>query len=135
MSEPNGPAGSPEADGQLFQAIRPTADVQAGSAGLPGGAETAADLERGNLCRTETQPQFDICLTTRFRGSGGPLSPLGDRFELKKDDKMYGMTPMGVFFTAIFPLVINDQALCQQLQSVQRWGRVVLFAAFFFPVT
>ena len=29
---------------------------------------------------------------------------------------MYGMTPMGVFFTAIFPLVINGQALCQQLQ-------------------
>ena len=27
---------------------------------------------------------------------------------------MYGMTPMGVFFTAIFPLVINGQALCQQ---------------------
>ena len=29
---------------------------------------------------------------------------------------MYGMTPVGVFFTAIFPLVINDQALCQQPQ-------------------
>ena len=27
---------------------------------------------------------------------------------------MYGMTPMGVFFTAIFPLVINEQALCQR---------------------
>jgi len=26
------------------------------------------------------------------------------------------MTPVGVFFTAIFPLVINGQALCQQLQ-------------------
>lgn len=24
------------------------------------------------------------------------------------------MTPVGVFFTAIFPLVINDQAFCQQ---------------------
>ncbi len=24
------------------------------------------------------------------------------------------MTPMGVFFTAIFPLEINEQALCQQ---------------------
>ena len=33
---------------------------------------------------------------------------------------MYGMTPVGVFFTAIFPLVINGQALCQQLQSVQK---------------
>ena len=31
---------------------------------------------------------------------------------------MYGMTPMGVFFTAIFPLVINGQALCQQPQTV-----------------
>lgn len=29
---------------------------------------------------------------------------------------MYGMTPMGVFFTAIFPLEINEQALCQQPQ-------------------
>ena len=27
---------------------------------------------------------------------------------------MYGMTPMGVFFSAIFPLVRNEQALCQQ---------------------
>ena len=28
------------------------------------------------------------------------------------------MTPIGVFFIAIFPLVINDQALCQQLHFV-----------------
>ena len=33
---------------------------------------------------------------------------------------MYGMTPMGVFFTAIFPLEINEQALCQQPQIVPR---------------
>ena len=33
---------------------------------------------------------------------------------------MYGMTPMGVFFTAIFPLVINGQALCQQPQFVPK---------------
>ena len=33
---------------------------------------------------------------------------------------MYGMTPMGAFFTAIFPLKINEHALCQQLQSVQK---------------
>ena len=33
---------------------------------------------------------------------------------------MYGMTPVGVFFTAIFPLVINGQALCQQLQIGQK---------------
>ena len=33
---------------------------------------------------------------------------------------MYGMTPVGVFFTAIFPLEINEQALCQQPQSVQK---------------
>ena len=33
---------------------------------------------------------------------------------------MYGMTPMGVFFTAIFPLVINGQALCQQPQNVPK---------------
>ena len=35
---------------------------------------------------------------------------------------MYGMTPMGVFFTAIFPLKINEHALCQQLQSVQKFS-------------
>ena len=35
---------------------------------------------------------------------------------------MYGMTPVGVFFTAIFPLVINEQALCQQLHIVSKWS-------------
>ena len=35
---------------------------------------------------------------------------------------MYGMTPMGVFFTAIFPLKINEHALCQQLQNVPKFG-------------
>ena len=35
---------------------------------------------------------------------------------------MYGMTPMGVFFTAIFPLVINGQALCQQPQNVSKFS-------------
>ena len=33
---------------------------------------------------------------------------------------MYGMTPVGVFFTAIFPLEINEQALCQQPQIVPK---------------
>ena len=37
---------------------------------------------------------------------------------------MYGMTPMGVFFTAIFPLVINGQALCQQPQFVPKLGDI-----------
>ena len=31
---------------------------------------------------------------------------------------MYGMTPIGVFFIAFFPLVINDQAPCHQLHFV-----------------
>ena len=38
---------------------------------------------------------------------------------------MYGMTPVGVFFTAIFPLEINEQALCQQPQLGPKrrvWG-------------
>ena len=39
---------------------------------------------------------------------------------------MYGMTPVGVFFTAIFPLVINGQALCQQLHFVPKWLVAVL---------
>ncbi|MGN9097195.1 hypothetical protein, partial [Flintibacter porci] len=50
-------------------------------------------------------------------------------FELKKDDKMYGMTPMGVFFTAIFPLEINEQALCQQPQLVPKFERRLATAA------
>ena len=33
---------------------------------------------------------------------------------------MYGMMPMGVFFIAIFPLEINEQALCQQPQHDQK---------------
>lgn len=33
---------------------------------------------------------------------------------------MYGMTPMGVFFTAIFPPEINEQALCQQPQFIPK---------------
>ena len=35
---------------------------------------------------------------------------------------MYGMTPMGAFFTAIFPLKINEHALCQQLQFVPKYS-------------
>ena len=38
---------------------------------------------------------------------------------------MYGMTPMGVFFTAIFPLVINGQALCQQPHKDKRSGETM----------
>ena len=39
---------------------------------------------------------------------------------------MYGMTPVGVFFTAIFPLVINGQALCQQLHAVPKSVRKLM---------
>jgi len=53
---------------------------------------------------------------------------------------MYGMTPVGVFFTAIFPLVINDQAFCQQPHFVPRaltsaswlWWYISPVAACFF---
>ena len=38
---------------------------------------------------------------------------------------MYGMTPMGAFFTAIFPLKINEHALCQQLQIVPKYQTVM----------
>ena len=31
---------------------------------------------------------------------------------------MYGMTPVGVFFIAFFPLKINEHALCQQPHDV-----------------
>ena len=38
---------------------------------------------------------------------------------------MYGMTPMGVFFPAIFPLEINEQAFCQQPQIVPKYQPVM----------
>ena len=37
---------------------------------------------------------------------------------------MYGMTPMGVFFTAIFPLEINEQVLCQQPHIGPKWRKL-----------
>ena len=33
---------------------------------------------------------------------------------------MYGMTPVGVFFIAFFPLKINEHALCQQPHYIPR---------------
>ena len=42
---------------------------------------------------------------------------------------MYEMTPMGVFFTAIFPLEINEQALCQQLHFVPRFFHALISEA------
>ena len=38
------------------------------------------------------------------------------------------MTPVGVFFTAFLPLGVNEQALCQQPQSVQRCYPQKIFA-------
>ena len=120
MPECERQAGRQEVVRQLLHALDSAAPVQAEGAGLQEGSEGSADLVRGHLFHPKEVPQFNVRLTTRLRGSGRPLPPLSDRFELKKDDKMYGMTPIGVFFTAIFPLQVNEQALCQQPQSVPR---------------
>src|SRR5699024_9328665 len=72
------------------------------------------------------EPQFKTPVTARIRGSDRSLPPFGDRNQLKTNDKVYGMTPPGVFFLAIFQQTANlkqiylyDSAICQQLQNVQ----------------
>ena len=69
------------------------------------------------------EPQFKTPVTARIRGSDRSLPPFGDRNQLKTNDKVYGMTPPGVFFLAIFQQTANlkqiylyDSAICQQLQ-------------------
>ena len=72
------------------------------------------------------EPQFKTPVTARIRGSDRSLPPFGDRNQLKTNDKVYGMTPPGVFFLAIFQQTANlkqiylyDSAICQQLHFVQ----------------
>ena len=60
---------------------------------VQGGAEAAADLVRGHICRAEARPQSDARVATRPRGSGGPLPLVRDRIEPEKDDQIYKMTP------------------------------------------
>lgn len=69
------------------------------------------------------EPQFKTPVTARIRGSDRSLPPFGDRNQLKTNDKVYGLTPPGVFFLAIFQQTANlkqiclyDSAICQQLQ-------------------
>src|SRR5699024_10451054 len=95
---------------QLLQALGPAALVQVEGAGLQAGAEAAADLVRGHLCHPEEMPQLNARLTTRLRGSGGPLPPFRDRFEPQKNDLGHHLTPEGVFFLPMiyFPLLNGD---------------------------
>ena len=110
MPESKRQAGRQEAVRQLLQTLGPAALVQAEGAGLQAGAEATADLVRGHLCHPEEMPQFNARLTTRLRGSGGPLSPFRDRFEPQKNDLGYHLTPEGVFFLPViyFPLLNGD---------------------------
>src|SRR5699024_5269709 len=78
------------------------------------------------------EPQFKTPVTARIRGSDRSLPPFGDRNQLKTNDKVYGMTPPGVFFLAIFQQTANlkqiclcDSAICQQLQNVHNHFRSV----------
>ena len=110
MPERKRQAGRQEAVRQLLQALGPAALVQVEGAGLQAGAEAAADLVRGHLCHPEEMPQLNARLTTRLRGSGGPLPPVRDRFEPQKNDLGHHLTPEGVFFLPMiyFPLLNGD---------------------------
>lgn len=87
-------------------------------AGIPGGAEAAADLVRGYFCRAEMGTQPDTSPATRFRGSGGPLPPFRCGLERQKNDPMSELTLGGVFFLALNHAYLSNLALCQQLQFV-----------------
>ena len=65
------------------------------------GAAQTADLERGDICRTEMGEQFGQAFPARNRGSGRPLPPFRNRIKLKKDDTSFLLTPNGVFFLAL----------------------------------
>ena len=65
-----------------------------------GRRSSSADLLRRYFCRAEVEAQPGTRLTTRLRGSGGPLPPFRDRPKLKKNDKVPGVTPLDVFFLA-----------------------------------
>ena len=54
-------------------------------AGVPGGAEAAADLVRGLFCHPEALPQFNTAFAAGTRGSGGPLPPFRHGLEPQKD--------------------------------------------------
>ena len=73
---------------------------QAAGTGVPGGAEAAADLVRGRVCRAEMGTQPDTSPAARPRDSGKPLPPFCHGPELQKNVKILSVTPMGVFFLA-----------------------------------
>ena len=80
------------------------------------------------------EPQFKTPVTARIRGSDRSLPPFGDRNQLKTNDKIYGMTPPGVFFLAIFQQTANlkqiylyDSAICQQLHFESDYFILVKF--------
>ena len=66
VPEQDGQGRGAEGAGQLFQALRSAAFLQAMGAGVPGGAEEAADLVRGHLCRPEMGAELNTRLATKF---------------------------------------------------------------------
>src|SRR5699024_6629069 len=133
MPERKRQAGRQEAVRQLLQALGPAALVQVEGAGLQAGAEAAADLVRGHLCHPEEMPQLNARLTTRLRGSGGPLPPFRDRFEPQKNDLGHHLTPEGVFFLPMiyFPLLngdfVNGPTLSRGKRPALGMGSVVIY--------
>ena len=93
-----------KAGAQLFCGSAEAEFIAPGRSDLPGGPQEAADLVRRHLFRTKERTQFNTHLTTRFRGSGGPLPPFSNFFKLEAIDMGHEMTPVGVFFPGLIPI-------------------------------
>ena len=117
MPEPAGQAWRTEAGTQLFYGAAEAEFIAPERSNLSGSPQEAADLVRGHLCRAKERTQFNTRLTTRFRGSGGSLSPFSDRFEPEAVDMEHEMTPVSVFFSAQIPIADFQRPLCQQLRG------------------
>ena len=93
VPEAGGQTGRPEAGAQLFHAPAQEKPGAAYPAGVPGGAEAAADLVRGLFCHPEALPQFNTAFAAGTRGSGGPLPPFRHGLEPQKIDTKRRLTP------------------------------------------
>ena len=127
--------GSQKAIRQLLQALGPTTLVQAEGTRLSAGAEAAADLVRRYVYHPEEMPQLNTCLTTRFRGSGGPLSPFRDPFEPQTNDLGHELTPSGVFFLAYHFCPAVKLLFCQQPHFVHKSEHETRDGAFIYALS
>ncbi|MEE0067634.1 MAG: hypothetical protein UEY11_10540, partial [Evtepia gabavorous] len=57
---------------------------------------------------------------------GGSLPPFCNRFEPQKNGKLFELTPMGVFFLAVAPLLMRKRSLCQQTHNDSKFASPTL---------